>query len=77
MFYRCNKILVLLLVRVIKSHVLAYSRFDSYAPELVTMFYYRDKTRVQMFSFDSNTTVPLQCDAQVFCKAYVDRMSFG
>jgi len=31
-----------------------------------------------MFYFDSNTTVPLQCDALVFFwKAYVDRMSFG
>ena len=43
----------------------------------VPILYYRDKTRVQMFYFDSNTTVPLQCAALVFWKAYVDRMSFG
>ena len=37
----------------------------------------RDKTRVKMFYFDSNTIVPLQCAALVFWKAYVDRMSDG
>ena len=31
--------------------VLAHSWFNSYAPELVPMFYYRDKTRVQIFYF--------------------------
>jgi len=31
-----------------------------------------------MFYFDSNTTIPLQCDPLVvFWKAYVDRMSSG
>jgi len=44
-FYRGNKTSVLVLVRI----MLAHSRFNSYAPELVPMFYYRDKTRVQMF----------------------------
>jgi len=29
------------------------------------------------FYFDSNTTVPLQCVALVFWKAYVDRISSG
>jgi len=33
--------------------------------------------RVQMFYFDSNTTIPLQCVALVVWKAYVDRLSFG
>jgi len=36
-----------------------------------------NNTRVQIFYFDSNTTVPLQCVALVFWKAYVERMSFG
>ena len=40
-FYRGYKIWVLVLVRVI----------ESYAIKLVPMFYYRDKTRVQMFYF--------------------------
>jgi len=31
------------------------------APERVPIVYYRDKTRVQVFYFDFNTTVPLQC----------------
>ena len=44
MFYRGNKLWVLVLVRVIKSRV----RY-SYAPELLSIFYYRIKTRVQMF----------------------------
>ena len=30
---------------------LAHSPFNSYAPELVPMFYYRDKTREQLFYF--------------------------
>jgi len=34
---------------------------SAHAPERVPIFYYRDKARVQMFYFDSNTTVPLQC----------------
>ena len=38
---------------------------------------YSNNTRVQMFYFHSNTTVPLQCVALVVRKAYVDRMSFG
>ena len=29
----------------------AHSWFNSYAPELVPMFYYRDKTQVYMFYF--------------------------
>ena len=36
-----------------------------------------NNTRVQIFYFDSNTTVPLQCVALVVWKAYVERMSFG
>jgi len=32
-------------------YMLAYSWFNSYALELVPIFYYRDKTRVQMFYF--------------------------
>ena len=41
----------------------------------VPVFYYRNKTRVQMFYFDSNTAVPLQCVALVFLKIFrlVDR----
>ena len=38
-------------MRVIKALVLAHWCFNSYAPELVPMIYYRDKTRVQMFYF--------------------------
>ena len=38
-------------MRLIKSPVLAHSWFNSYAPELVPILYYRDKTRVQMFYF--------------------------
>ena len=33
--------------------------------------------QVQMFDFDSNTTVPLKCVPLVVWKAYVDRLSFG
>ena len=43
-FYRGNKIWVLILV-------LVHSWFNSYAPELVSILYYRDKTRVHMFYF--------------------------
>jgi len=50
-FYRGNNLWVLILVHVIKSLVLAHSCFNLYAPELVPIFYYRDKTRVHMFSF--------------------------
>ena len=39
------------MVRVIESLVLAHSRFNLYAPELVPIFYHRDKTRVQKFYF--------------------------
>ena len=45
-FYRGNRVWVLVLVCVFKS-----LNFNSYAPELVPIFYYRDKTRVQMFDF--------------------------
>ena len=61
-YYRvqgCYRFLVML--RVIKSLVQAHSWFNSYAPEFVPMFYYRNKTRVEKFYFDSNTTVPLEC----------------
>ena len=50
---------------------------ELHAPERVSMVYYRVKPRVQMFYFDSNTFVPLKCDALALCKANVDRMSFG
>ena len=33
--------------------------FNSYAPELVPMFHYRDKTRVQMFHFLSKSSIRL------------------
>ena len=55
----------------------AYELNHECAPERVPMFHYRDKTRVHMFYFDSNTTVPLQCATLVFLKACVDRMSVG
>ena len=42
-FYRGNKLLVLVL--------LAHSWFNSYAPELVPILYYCDKTRIQMIYF--------------------------
>ena len=35
-------------------------------PERLPIIYSRGKTRVHMFYFDSNTTVPLQCAALVF-----------
>ena len=41
------------------------------------MFYYRVKTQVQMFYFDSNTFVPLKCPELAFWKADVHRMTFG
>jgi len=44
----------------------AYEFNHECAPERVPIFYYRDKTRVQMFYFDSNTTVYLQCTPLVF-----------
>ena len=37
----------------------------THAPERVPIFYYQVKTRVQMFYFDSYTTVPLKCVALV------------
>ena len=43
----------------------AYELNHECAPERVPIFYYRDKTQVQMFYFDSNTTIPLQCAALV------------
>ena len=51
-FYRGNKIWVRVRVRITSA--------------LTPIFYYRDKTRVHMFYFDSNTTVSLQCAALVF-----------
>jgi len=36
-----------------------------------------NNTRIQIFYFDTNTSVPLQCVVPVVWKAYVDRMSFG
>jgi len=41
------------------------------------MDYYRVNTRVQMFYFDSNTFVPLECPELAFWKADVYRMTFG
>jgi len=38
-------------------------------PERVPMIYFHDKTRVQLFYFDSNTTVPLLCAALVFLES--------
>ena len=35
----------------------AYEWFNSYAPELVPMFYYRDKTQVQMFYVLNKTCI--------------------
>jgi len=37
----------------------AYELNHECAPERVTLFYYRDKTWVQMFYFNSYTTIPL------------------
>ena len=37
--------------------------------ECASIFYYRDNTRVHMGLFDSNTTVPLQCDTLVFLES--------
>ena len=45
-FYFYDKIWLLLL--------LAHSWFNSYAPELVPIFYYRDKTLVHVFYFFTN-----------------------
>ena len=71
MFYRGNKTWVR-----VRLHMSLIT--SALTPERVPIFYYRDKTRVHMFYFDSNTTVPLQCVAQLFfLKAHVDRMSFG
>ena len=56
----------------------AYELNRECAPERVPIIYFRDKSRVQMFYFDSTTTVPFQCVSLVFVsKAYVDRLSFG
>ena len=35
----------------------------------IPIFYYREKTREQMFYFDSNTTITLQCAALVFLES--------
>ena len=43
---------------------------------LIYMWTSSNNTRVQMFCFNYNTTVPLQCVALVVWKAYVDK-SFG
>ena len=51
------------------------NQITSAIAERVPIFYFHDKTRVQMFYFDFNTTVPLQCAVLAFWKAYVDRMS--
>ena len=53
-----------------------YPWFNSYELELVPIFYHRDKTRVHMFYFDSNTCVPLKCPELALWKADVDRMMF-
>ena len=50
----------LVLVRVIKSLVLAHLWFNTYAPELLPIFYYRDKTRVEMFYFLRITLLTLR-----------------
>ena len=42
---------------------------SQHASERVPIIYYRDKTRVNMFYFDSNTTVPLHCAALVFLES--------
>ena len=55
----------------------AYELNHECAPERVPIIYFRDKTRVQMFYFDSSMTVPLQCAALVFWKANVDRITSG
>ena len=49
----------------------------SLAPERVPMFYYCVNTQVQMFYFDSNTFVPLECPELAIWKANVDRVTFG
>ena len=54
-FYRGNKIWVQ--VRVCMNEITI---------ALVPITCYRDKTRVQMFYFDSNTIVPLHCAALGF-----------
>ena len=55
-FYRGNKLWVRVRVRI---NLIT----SAHAPERVPTLYYRDKTWVQMFNFDSNTTVPIQCAA--------------
>ena len=40
-----------------KETKLEHPWFNSYAPELAPIFYYRDKTRVQMFYFLISTRV--------------------
>ena len=60
-FYRGNKTWVQVRVRM---HYIM-----SALAERVPICYYRDKPRVQMFYFDSNTTVPLKYDALVFLES--------
>ena len=59
MFYRGNNIWVRVRVRMNKIT-------SAQAPERVPIIYFRDKTRVQTFYFDSNTTVRLQGAALLF-----------
>jgi len=47
----------------------AYELNHECASEREPIFYYGDKTRVQMFYFDYNTTVPLQCITLVFLES--------
>ena len=63
MLYRVNKLWVLIL--------LAHSWFNSYAPELVPIFYYRDKTRVHMFYFLNNDSFLKKKYKQSTCQRYV------
>ena len=62
MFYRGN--ITWVRVRVRMNEITS-----ALAPEWVPIFYFRDKTWVQMVYFDSNTTVPLQCAALVFLES--------
>ena len=55
--------------------VLIKSRVRLHAPERVPIIYFRDKTRLQMFYFDFNTTVSLKCAALAFLESvYVDNL---
>ena len=63
-FYRGNKVCVR--VRVRMNQITSALEPE---PERVPIIDFRDKTKVQMFYFDSNTTAPLQCDALVFLES--------